>query len=149
MTGRCNFISERDQLRSLQNEELKLKKSNVCNNCFKLRSRGMISRERKFSPEQDRSSKNFALKEIIISPNLVLNQILPTLSFLVLRFCFASFLQKAKSKHNQLNVGRIALEPPVGVLINCSLLQTGGGLNGTKKFKNGLQITTSEFNIYH
>ena len=32
----------------------------------------------------------------------------------------------AKWKHNKLNVGKIALEQPVGALINCSLLQTGG-----------------------
>ena len=36
--------------------------------------------------------------------------------------------QKAKIKHNRLNVGRIALERLVGALINCSLLQSGGGV---------------------
>ena len=35
-----------------------------------------------------------------------------------------------KRKHNRLNVGRIALEPLVGALINCSLLQSGGGGGG-------------------
>ena len=34
------------------------------------------------------------------------------------------------SKHNRLNVGRIALERLVGALINCSLLQSGGGGGG-------------------
>ena len=56
-------------------------------------------------------------------------------------------------KHNRLNVGGIvALEPLVGALINCSLLQSVGGresLNGTKKFNSGLRITTLEANIYH
>ena len=54
-------------------------------------------------------------------------------------------------KHNRLHVGRIALERLVGALINCSLLQSGGGgsLNGTKKLYSGLQITTLEVNIYH
>ena len=32
-----------------------------------------------------------------------------------------------KKKHNRLNVGRIALERLVAALINCSLLQSGGG----------------------
>ena len=58
-----------------------------------------------------------------------------------------------KIKHNRLNVGRIALEQLMGALINCSLLQSGGGregsLNGTKKFNIGLQIPTLEVNIYH
>ena len=42
----------------------------------------------------------------------------------------------ASIKHNRLNVGRINLERLVGALINCSLLQSGGGegLNGTKNF---------------
>ena len=31
------------------------------------------------------------------------------------------------NKHNRLNVGRIALERLEGALINCSLLQSGGG----------------------
>ena len=54
----------------------------------------------------------------------------------------------AAIKHNQLNVGRIALERLVGALINWSLLQSGGGgLNGTKKFNSGLQITILEVNI--
>ena len=55
----------------------------------------------------------------------------------------------SKIKHNRLNVGRIALERRVGALINCSLLQLGGGggdgkrgreesLNGTKKLNSGL-----------
>ena len=30
-------------------------------------------------------------------------------------------------KHNQLNVGRTALKRIAGALINCSLLQSGGG----------------------
>ena len=55
----------------------------------------------------------------------------------------------ARKKHNRLNVGRIALERLVGALINCSLLQSVGGLNGTKKFNSGLLITTLEVNIYH
>ena len=37
-----------------------------------------------------------------------------------------SALISDKIKHNRLNVGRIALEL-VGALINCSLLQSGGG----------------------
>ena len=51
-------------------------------------------------------------------------------------------------QHNRLNVGRIALERLVGALINCSLLQSGG-VNGTKKFNSGLQITALEVTIYH
>ena len=53
------------------------------------------------------------------------------------------------TKHNRLNVGRIALERLVGALISGSLLQSGVSLNGTKKFNSGLQITTLEVNIYH
>ena len=34
---------------------------------------------------------------------------------------------RSDNKHNRLNVGRIALERLVGALINCSLLQSGGG----------------------
>ena len=53
-------------------------------------------------------------------------------------------------KHNRLNVRRIALERLVGALINCSLLQSGGGgANGTKKFNSGLKITTLVVIIYH
>ena len=52
------------------------------------------------------------------------------------------------SKHDRLNVGRIAREQLVGALTNCSPLQSGRG-NGTKKFNSGLQITTLEVNIYH
>ena len=33
----------------------------------------------------------------------------------------------AAKKHNRLNIERIALERLVGALINCSLLQSGGG----------------------
>ena len=44
---------------------------------------------------------------------------------------------RKEEKHNRLNVGRIALERLVGALINCNLLQSGGGvrgsLTGTKK----------------
>ena len=52
-----------------------------------------------------------------------------------------------REKHNRTNVGIIALERLVGALINCSLLQSGGGgggrgsLNWTKKFNSGLQKT--------
>ena len=63
--------------------------------------------------------------------------------------------KNSEVKHDRLPVGRIALERLVEALINCNLLQSGGGeeegrsLNGTKKFNSGLQITTLETNIYH
>ena len=56
------------------------------------------------------------------------------------------------SKLHQLNITDLTSRTTVKALINCSLLQSGGGgrgLNGTKKFNSGLQITTLEVNIYH
>ena len=41
---------------------------------------------------------------------------------------------KNNYKHNRLNVGRIILERLVGALINCSLLQSGGGKEGEPKW---------------
>ena len=44
-----------------------------------------------------------------------------------------------KLEHNRLNVGRIALERLVGALINCSLLQSGGGGEGEPKWDDEVQ----------
>ena len=64
--------------------------------------------------------------------------------------CNANFLKFPNAIfHNNTNVGRIALERLMGALIYCSLLQSVGGLDGTKKFNSGLQITTLEVYIYH